>query len=124
MDTAGTWRADADLSPAYSRVDYDSDFDILLPEAGGTWIGQPFNHNTRLDACLVRRNSTGEVRTAQEDYAAPDGWLNWNMLWWNSTQDSWSILALHGGDDNALHPWYGYLVWSNVRDTTLIVPGQ
>jgi hypothetical protein len=27
-----------------------------------------------------------------------------------------------GGDDTALHPWWGYLVWSNTENVTIILP--
>jgi hypothetical protein len=74
--------------------------------------------------CVVRNNGTDEERTAWEDHRSPDAWLNWNLLWWNSPPDAWHLLSLEGGDDDTLHPWYGYLLWSNVRDCTLIVPAD
>ena len=100
------------------------DFEIALPEAGWTWIGQPFDHDTPLAALSVHNNTTGETRTAGEDYAAADAWLNWNILWWYSQGDEWRLLGFGGTDEDTLHPWYGYLVWANVRDLTLIVPGE
>ena len=27
-----------------------------------------------------------------------------------------------GGDDTALHPWYGYRVWSNTEDVMIVFP--
>jgi len=44
------------------------------------------------------------------------------VLWWYSAGDEWRILGLQGGDDDTLHPWYGYLIWANTRHLTLIVP--
>jgi hypothetical protein len=91
---------------------------------GWWYVGQPFDWDTPLEPCLIRNNALAQTRTAWEDFGAPDAWLNWNLLWWNSTKDSWSLLGLAGGDDDTLHPWYGYLVWANTRDLTLIVPAQ
>jgi Tol biopolymer transport system component len=99
-------------------------FEIPLPRAGWTCIGQPFDHDTPLDDCTIRNNGTGQSRTPGEDRQAADPWLNWSFLWWHSGEDTWKILAMSGGDDNALHPWYGYLVWANVRDLTLTVPAE
>ena len=66
-----------------------------------------------------------EERTMEEDDGAgADRWINWNILWWHSGQDSWRLLGLAGADDDTLHPWYGYLVWANTRDLTLIVPAD
>jgi hypothetical protein len=71
---------------------------------------------------MIRNNTTNTTRTAWSDFQDPNGWVNWNVLWWDSAVDSWKLLALAGGDDDTLHPWYGYLVWANARDLALIVP--
>jgi hypothetical protein len=115
-------RLAVDEQPSYEGYPADGDFEIALPEAGWTWIGQPFDHDTRLEACRIRNNATGLTRTAREDHEAPDAWINWNLLWWNSEADSWHLLGLAGVDDDTFRLWYGYLVWSNVRDTVVIVP--
>jgi Tol biopolymer transport system component len=117
-------RLTGDENPSYDALEPTGDFEIALPEAGWTWIGHPFADDRPLDACFVRNNGTGQIRTAEEDFRAPDGWVNWNLLWWLSALDSWGILGLVGGDDDTLHPWYGYLVWSNERGLTLIVPAD
>jgi hypothetical protein len=109
-------------APDYEAYPPNGDFGIALPEAGWTWIGQPFDHDTPLEACRIRNNVTGITRTPREDCEAPDAWINWNLLWWNSVADSWRLLGLEGGDDDTLRPWHGYLVWSNVPDTVLVVP--
>ena len=78
--------------------------DIALPEAGWTWIGQPFNDETLLSACTIRNNTTGVIRTATEDNTAADPWLNWSFLWWDSSADSFDMLSLTGATNNSLLP--------------------
>jgi hypothetical protein len=117
-------RLATDQRPYYIGDPATGDFEIPLPEAGWTWIGQPFNHDTLIETCRIRNNTLGLTRSAAEDSNAPDAWLNWNWLWWDSTLDSWKLAGLQLVDDTALHPWYGYLVWANTRDLTLIVPSD
>jgi Tol biopolymer transport system component len=111
-------------TPSYDAYPPAGDFDIALPEAGWTWIGQPFDHDTLLADCVIRNNGIGQSRTPAQDRQAADPWLNWNFLWWHSGEDSWKILSLSGGDDDTLHPWYGYMVWANTRYLSLIVPAE
>jgi hypothetical protein len=110
--------------PLYVAEPPAGDFEIALPEAGWALIGQPFDRDTLLESCLVRNNDLGVTRTAWDDRGAADAWLNWNLPWWDSAGDTWKTLALAGGDDDTLHPWYGYLVWANTRNLTLIIPDQ
>ena len=113
-----------DRQPSYQAYPAVGDFEILLPRAGWTWIGHPFDHDTPLLDVSVRDNGSGITRTGWDDYQDPNGWVNWNILWWDSSVDSWKLLGFEGADDDTLHAWYGYLVWSNVDDLTLIVPDE
>jgi len=86
-------------------------------------IGHPHDHDLDLADVRVRNNSSGETRTAAEDSNAPDRWVNWNWLYWDSAGQSARILGLGGGvDDESLHPWRGYRVWTEADGLTLIVP--
>ena len=83
----------------------------------------PKDSATTMANVSVRNEVTGQLRTAAQDNAAPDPWLNWNWLYWDSTHDTAAICtAFGGGDDNTLRPWYGYRVWSNAEDLKIFVP--
>ena len=118
------WQTSTPAAPAYVGGLPDGNFEITLPEAGWTWIGQPFDHATLLSACSIRNNTTGVTRTATADSLAADPWANWNLPWWDSTADSWDILSLTGATNTSLLPWHGYLIWARTRDLTLIVPSE
>jgi hypothetical protein len=66
-----------------SNGEVEAHFEIALPKAGRTWIGQPFDHDTLLSTCRIRNNTTGITRTAIEERTAASAWINWNPLWWN-----------------------------------------
>jgi hypothetical protein len=117
-------RLTEDKQPSYDALQGVGDFEIYLPEAGWSWIGHPFDFDLPLAAVLIRNNTTGEVRTAWQDHRAPDAWASWDFLYWWSVRDVWRICGLEAADEYSLHPWYGYLVWANTRDLTLIVPSR
>jgi hypothetical protein len=96
-------------------------YGIAIPAAGWIWIGHPQTAPVALASVLVRNEGTGVVRTLAEDRGAADPWLNWNFIYWDSAADTAKLCAL-GGDDNMLRPWYGYLVWSNTENLTLLIP--
>ena len=118
------WLMAAPTAPSYEVWSPTGDFEITLPEAGWTWIGQPFDHDTLLSTCTIRNNATGVTRTAMEDSAAVDPWVNWSFPWWDSAADSWDMLSLPGPGNMSLLPWHGYLVWAYTRDLTLTVPAD
>jgi hypothetical protein len=66
----------------------------------------------------------GSLRTATEDWnAAPDSWINWNWLYWDPVGRTAKIMSPFGAvDDRWLHPWYGYRVWANTEDVTIVFP--
>ena len=99
-------------------------YGISIPLAGWKWLGDPKMAEVPLASLSVRKDTTGEVRTPAQDRAAADPWLNWGFVYWNSAQDTALICTLPGlgGDDDRLRPWYGYRVWSNTEDLTLLVP--
>ena len=115
-------------APSYEACPPTGSFEIALPEAGWTWIGQPFDHDTLLSTCSIRNNTTGFTRTAMEDQMAVDPWINWNFVWWDSqaggSNGTWDIVWLGSATNNSLLPWHAYLVWANTRNLTLIVPPE
>jgi hypothetical protein len=71
----------------------------------------------------LRVSKDGAVRTVADDRAAADPWLNWNWIFWDAGQQVYGIMDPSGaGDDVWLHPWWGYRVWSNTEDATIIFP--
>ena len=62
------------------------------------------------------------IASRVQDAAAPDPWLNWNWIFWDSYVDTARILSMGGGDDDSLRPWYGYRVWADVGNLRLTVP--
>jgi hypothetical protein len=107
--------------PGYEGAPVDRPFEWTLPAAGWCWVGVPSTQDIAGSGLSVRK---GEVtRTAAEDAAAPDRWLNWNWVYWDPTERTAKIMNPFGsGDDESLHPWWGYFVWSNTEDVTLIYP--
>jgi hypothetical protein len=67
-----------------------------------------------------------QVRTPVQDRTAPDPWINWNFIYWDSVFDTPKIATLSGlgGEDDMLRPWHGYLVWGNIGHDNihLLVP--
>jgi hypothetical protein len=114
--------SDGDLAPVYYAGAGDASREVALPSAGWTWIGLPGVEDVPLVNCRVRNEATGESRPVPDDIAAGrDAWVNWNLVWWDPEWDTARILGLSGADDDALRAWYGYRIWSNVPDLTLII---
>jgi hypothetical protein len=111
-----------DQSPVYDGLAVTGAFEIGLPNMGWTWLGHPGVGGTLLEDVLIRNDSTMQVRTALEDFAAGDSWANWNLIYWDSYTDTYGLASLLGGDDDQLHEWMGYRIWTNADDLTLIVP--
>ena len=113
--------ANVDVPASYRGWAKADGFEIALPAQGWSWIGQPFDHVSPQSGTYVRNNATSQVRSATEDCNAPDPWINWNWLYWDSVGDSARICCFAGGsDDTMLRPWYGYRVWVNVDNLTLV----
>jgi hypothetical protein len=93
---------------------------VPIVSAGWAWIGYPKAGPTFLQDAALHNLALGETRTALQDRAAADPWINWNWIFWNSTLDTAQILAFSGADDDMLRPWYGYLVWSNTENLEVI----
>jgi hypothetical protein len=71
----------------------------------------------------LRVRKGGSTRTPVEDAAAADPWLNWNWIFWNPALQTAGIMDPFGGaDDETLHPWYGYRVWFNTENVTVVFP--
>ena len=97
-------------------------YSVSVPEAGWTWVGFPKTGTEPLSGVMVRNVTMEQTRTAAEDAAAPDAWLNWNWVYWDSVADTARILGFSGSDDTMLHPWYGYRVWANTRNLEIVYP--
>jgi hypothetical protein len=82
---------------------------IYIPAAGAITLGHPFPWPVRLADVKVRYGD--EVRTAQVDRGSAHPWVNWNWVYWDSTEDTAKICSFSGGDDTMLRPWYHYRVW-------------
>jgi hypothetical protein len=101
------------------------DYEIPLPARGWSWIGYPRMLDMLEANLLVRDDVSGFMRTCWEDFHAPNPWLNWNMLYWDPLARTTRILSpFGGGDDDAMHEWLGYRVWTNTEDLSLIVPAS
>lgn len=107
--------------PEYTGRYPDKPFNLNCASAGWQWVGVPGLSDIAANSIRVSKN--GSERSALEDYNAPDSWINWNWIYWNPLLQSARIMSPFGGaDDNTLHPWYGYRVWANTEDVTIIFP--
>jgi hypothetical protein len=97
---------------------------IRIPRAGWHWFGHAFANAVELEKCCLRDLSTGVTRTAADDASSGSPWLDWNMRYWDPFSQSVRTLAISGGDDTMLRPWYGYRVWSNREDLALLIPPE
>jgi hypothetical protein len=109
---------------AYQAVGFTTPQTIPIPYAGTTMIGLPSLTDVSLADLKIRNLYTDEVRTATEDYNAPQGsqWMNWNWVYWDSVDRAPKVCAISGGDDDTMRSWYGYRVWTNVEDLELVLP--
>jgi hypothetical protein len=108
--------------PSYFGTPTDPMSKILLPLAGWSWIGYAHNGNTQLRMVRVLNKDLMFGRSAETDAASGDPWVNWNWLYYDSQARTVRICTFSGGDDNTLHSWYGYRVWSNVANIELQIP--
>jgi photosystem II stability/assembly factor-like uncharacterized protein len=116
-------RVEKNVQATYLGTPTPHPFEIPMPSRGWSLIGHPYDTDLELAQVRVRNNATGETRSPQEDNAAPDHWVNWNWLYWDSAQRTVRILGIQlGSDDDSLRPWRGYCVWTEADDLTLIVP--
>jgi predicted outer membrane repeat protein len=110
-----------EYTPCYQGLPPDMPYGRVLPSAGWAWVGVPDVLDIAgLDLCVSK---DGQARMAGQDIIAPDPWLNWNWVYWDSQQKTCAIMNPFGGaDDDTLHPWYGYMVWANTDNVTIIFP--
>jgi hypothetical protein len=114
-------RADQ-LDIEYAAVPVSIAGRVLIPEEGRSMIAIPNGQPLWQGDILVKNNGTGEIRTAVEDRAAADHWLNWNWVYWSFAGSTYDIVGL-GNEDETVRPWYSYQLWAYQRDLTLIFPG-
>jgi hypothetical protein len=111
------------MEPRYRYTPRSGDFEIPLPAMGWSWIGNPHTAALPMLDLLIRNEVTHRTRTAIRDQSSVDPWVNWNFIYWDSQDDQAKICyPFGGGDDNHLRPWYGYRIWTNVDNLTLMVP--
>ena len=107
--------------PSYAGLTPSSPRERNLTRAGCWWVGVPGSQSNPGTALSVRKNDV--VRTQAEDAAAADPWLNWNWVYWDPSVQTARIMSPSGGgDDQSVHPWYGYRIWVNTDAVTLIFP--
>ena len=96
-------------------------FEWKLRTAGWCWIGVPATQDVfGLDLTLVKE---GVVRSPAQDARAYKPWFNWNWIFWDPVERAARIVnPFGGGDDTWLHPWYGYRVWANTENVTIVFP--
>jgi hypothetical protein len=113
----------AEIRPSYEGWALPVNGEAFLPQAGWTWIGHPFAYPVALADTWVRDGLTGEVRGAWADWTAPDPWISWFIIYWDTSERQMKMLSLDAsGDDDMLRPWNGYCVWANRPDMVLVVP--
>jgi outer membrane protein assembly factor BamB len=108
-------------APAYEGALPVRPFRRTLPAAGWSWVGVPGTDDIIGLDLQVQKGD--EVRTPDQDRAAPNPWLNWNWIYWDPGAQTAKIMNPMGtGDDEWLHLWWGYWVWSNTEDVTIVFP--
>ena len=111
---------DAPHSPIYLGSQPALPYEHTLPAAGFSWVGVPSTQDIYALDLSVKKG--GVIRSAAEDGAAVDPWLNWNWIFWDPVARTARTMSYTGGDDTWLHPWYGYRVWANTENVTIIFP--
>jgi C1A family cysteine protease len=107
--------------PVYRGAYPGRPFGWTVPAAGWSWVGVPSVRDVRgLDLSVSKGGAT---RTASQDRHAAQPWLNWNWIFWDSSRQVYGIMDPFGaGDDMSIHPWWGYRVWSNTEEVTIVIP--
>ena len=96
-------------------------FQRLITSAGWCWVGVPVAQS--IIGADVQVSKDGVTRTPAQDVAAADPWINWNWIYWDPAVQTARIMnPLGGSDDTWMHPWWGYRLWSNTENVTLIIP--
>jgi hypothetical protein len=112
----GYWAVYATAPPVVSylgtREGYE--FPVELAEQGVHLIGCPCNRPLPLSRCVVEVG--GQIRTAEQDAASAEPWVNRDSQYFEG--GTWKSCTL-AGQDNHLPPWYGYQVIRNVPGLTL-----
>ena len=108
-------------APSYVGTSPTKPFSHTLPAAGFSWVGVPGQQVIYgMDLCVSKG---GVTRTVAQDKAAASPWLNWNWIYWDSAGQTARIMdPTGGGDDLWIHPWWGYRVWANTENVTIIFP--
>jgi parallel beta-helix repeat protein len=108
-------------SPAYEGTHPERPWGLRLSAAGWYWVGLP--HLLDMHGLTLQVVKGGAIRTPAEDRAASDPWVNWNWIYWDPAGQSAHIMDPFGaGDDEWLHPWWGYRVWLNTENVTIVFP--
>jgi hypothetical protein len=108
-------------APVYEGTQPDLPFTRTLPAAGWCWVGVPATQDILAEDLLLKKGD--DIRSPMQDAQAGYPWLNWNWIYWDAVNQTASIMNPLGlGDDDTLHPWYGYLVWAYTENVTIQFP--
>jgi Tol biopolymer transport system component len=112
----GYWVAYAAAPPVVSYLGTQEgyEFPVELAEQGVHLIGCPYNQPLPLSRCVVEVG--GQMRTAEQDAASAEPWVNWDFRYLE--RGTWKHCTL-ACEDSYLHPWYGYQMTTNVPGVTL-----
>jgi hypothetical protein len=110
------------------QVDYDgfnavTPMTIKLGGKGWVWLGMPKDTEMPGDEFMsnvrVQYPVGGPIRTAAEDRASGDPWLNWGWSYWDSVvQAAKTFTPYLPFGENICRPWYGYRAYINVGTAT------
>jgi parallel beta-helix repeat protein len=116
-------RVDEQHAPVYEGLQPELPFERRLPAAGWCSVGVPSTQE--ILGLNLTVTKAGATRTPTQDRAAPDPWLNWNWIYWDPVARAPRIMdPIGSGDDEWVHPWWGYFVWVNAgaENVTIIFP--
>jgi hypothetical protein len=107
-------------NPRYCGYDPILPNRVKLGRQGWTWVSIPSDEplgyaDGFMDLVSVEYPVGGDVRTAAEDRASGDPWVNWGWSFWDSyLQAARTFTPYTPFGINTCHPWLGYRMWTNI----------
>jgi hypothetical protein len=104
---------------SYPGVAPASPFGFLMGKTGWTWVGKPgtsqLGYPDFMDAVQVEYPIGGDMRTAAEDRASGNAWVNWGWAFWDAQlQAAKTFTPYVPFGNNICYPWVGYRAYVNV----------